>query len=191
MSAVGRLLLAAQLVFWGSIALCFLITNEGFSHNHGPSFYGGRWSTIVPYAIGFLAAAALLARAATLLERAGGPSVRRTANGIRLLIVLLLADLLTPDTLNSFFYNAHIVASVALFLFQAILGLWLIARVARGTGLVALYATQIAGGLVAGASQAQWIGLLGPGIAVFQISFGILLVTATAELDPLRRTVSA
>jgi hypothetical protein len=190
MSAVGRLLLAAQLAFWGSIGLCFLITTEGFTHNHGPSFYGGRWSTIVPYGLGILGAAAMLARAASLLERSEGADVRRTANGIRLLIIFLLADLLTPDTLNTFFYNAHIVASVALFLFQAILGLWLIVRIARGTGLVALYATQIAGGLVAGASQAQWIGLLGPGIAVFQISFGVLLVAATAGLDPVRLPVS-
>jgi hypothetical protein len=182
MPRVARLLLAAQLAFWGSILLCALITDEGFSHNHGPSFYGGRWSTIVPYGVGFVAAAGLMARAATLLERSGGDDERRLAAAIRLLVVLLLADLLTPDTVNQFFYDAHIVASVALFLFQALLGLWLVVRIARGPGYTALYATQIAGGLIAGASQAQWIGLLAPGIVVFQLAFGVLLVAATAEL---------
>jgi hypothetical protein len=45
-----------------------------------------------------------------------------------------------------------------------------------------LYVLQIAAGLLAGASQAQWIGLLSPGILVFQLAFFALLMCLPVEL---------
>jgi phosphoglycerate dehydrogenase-like enzyme len=47
---------------------------------------------------------------------------------------------------------------------------------------ISLYSTQITGGVVAGLSQLQWIGLLSVGIFVFQIAFGVLLVIVVANL---------
>jgi hypothetical protein len=95
----------------------------------------------------------------------------------RVLLVLLL---LTPDSIDQFSYDAHIVASVALFLYQAIVGLWLVVRT-RSSFVLQLYAVQIAAGLLAGASQAQWIGLLSPGMFVFQLAFGALLYAVTSS----------
>ena len=92
---------------------------------------------------------------------------------------LLVFILLTPDSIDQAFYVAHIVASVALFLFQAIVGLWLVMR-SRSPVVPQLYVLQIAAGLVAGASQAQWIGLLSPGIFVFQLAFFVLLLSLPA-----------
>ena len=103
------------------------------------------------------------------------------ARCLRINVVLLLFILLTPDTIDQAFYVAHIVASVALFLFQAIVGLWLVTRT-HSSLVLQLYVVQIAAGLVAGASQAQWIGLLSPGILVFQLAFGALLVLRPVEL---------
>ena len=171
MTTPGRLLLQAQVAFWLAMVVCFAVDDGGLSNNHGFSVYGGSWHTIVPWTIGFVAAAVLMLRAAALLDA----DDHVLARCIRVNVVLLLGVLLTPDTVDQLFYVAHIVASVLLFLFQAGFGLWLVLR-ARTRPAVWLYAVQIGGGLVAGASQAQWIGLLSPGILVFQIAFGALLV---------------
>jgi hypothetical protein len=173
----ARLLVWAQLAFWAGIAVCFAVSGGGLSHNHGFSVYGGQASTAVPWATGFLAACALIWRASTLAY----------TRELRLLVTLMLLLLLTPDTLNQVFYVAHIVASVALFLYQAILGLWL----ARDAELRALYAVQIAGGIVAGLSELQWIGLLSPGILAFQVAFGVLLVLAVDRDKQLLLTAHA
>jgi hypothetical protein len=175
----ARYLLFAQVAFWTAMLVCVAITRGGLGGNNGFSFYGGRLSTILPYAVGFVVASALIAHAAGLLERSGRT---RHATWLRILAVLLLADLLTPDTLGSAFYAAHIVASIALFMFEAAFGLWLVTAVSAGVQSIQLFAIQIAGGVLAGLSQLQWIGLLSLGIFVFQIAFGALLVMAIANL---------
>ena len=179
MSAAGRLLLWAQLAFWGSVAVCFAVAGGGLGDNHGFSVYGGRLSTIVPWAVGFLATAGLTLRAAALLDEPD-PALARA---LRINVLLLVLVLLTPDTVNQFFYVAHIVASIALFLFQAIVGLWLVRRTGS-RAVLQLYVVQITGGVVAGLSQLQWMGLLSPGILAFQVAFGALLVAATTEPHP-------
>jgi len=177
MNGARRLLLLAQLAFWSCVLLCFAVTGGGLGHNHGFSVYGGKWTTILPWAVGIAAAAALIWRAADALTDEDSPLARC----LRINVVLLVFILLTPDSIDQFFYVAHIVASVALFLFQAIVGLWLVLR-SRSSVVLQLYVVQIAAGLVAGASQAQWIGLLSPGILVFQLAFGALLVCLPMEL---------
>ena len=176
MSAVGRLLLRAQLAFWACVVVCFTVAGGGLGHNHGFSVYGGRWSTIVPWAVGFVAASALFLRAAALLDDADPPLGRC----LRVNVALLLFVLFTPDTIGRLFNVAHIVASIALFLFQAVVGLWLVQRTGS-RAVLQLYLVQIAGGVVAGLSEAQLIGLLSPGILVFQIAFGALFIAATTE----------
>ena len=176
MNGARRLLLLAQLAFWSCVLLCVAVTGGGLGHTHGFSVYGGRWTTIVPWAIGIAAAAVLVWRAADALAD-DDPLLARC---LRVSVVLLVFILLTPDSIDQFFYVAHIVASVALFLFQAVVGLWLVLQ-RRSTWVLPLYVLQIAAGLVAGASQAQWIGLLSPGILVFQLAFGALLYAVTSS----------
>jgi hypothetical protein len=157
-------------VFWACVCLCFVVTGGGLGHNHGFSVYGGRWTTVLPWAVGIAGAAALIWRAADALADED-PALARC---LRTNVVLLVFILLTPDSIDQAFYVGHIVASVALFGYQAIVGLWLVGR-SRSSLVMQLYVLQIAGGLVAGASQAQWIGLLSPGIFVFQVAFFALL----------------
>ena len=176
MTAAQRQLVLAQLVFWAAVLLCFAVTGGGLGHNHGFSVYGGRWTTVLPWAVGIAGAAALVWRAADLLADDDTPLARC----LRVTVVLLVFILLTPDSIDQFFYVAHIVASVALFLFQAMVGLWLVVRT-RSPFVLQLYVVQIAAGLVAGASQAHWIGLLSPGIFVFQLAFGALLYAVTSS----------
>jgi hypothetical protein len=176
MNGARRLLLLAQLAFWTCVVLCFAVTGGGLSGNHGFSVYGGRWTTILPWAAGISAAAVLIWRAADAVS----DEDQALARCLRVNVLLLVFILFTPDSIGQFFYVAHIVASVALFLFQAIVGLWLVLRTRSGV-VLQLYGVQIAGGIVAGASQAQWIGLLSPGILVFQVAFGALLVNLRPE----------
>jgi hypothetical protein len=175
-NSAQRDLVLAQLVFWASVLLCLAVTGGGLGDNHGFSVYGGKWTTILPWAVGIAAAAALVSRAADAL--AGDPPLARC---LRVNVVLLVFILLTPDSIDQFFYVAHIVASVALFLFQALVGLWLVVARPRSHLVLQLYVVQIAAGLVAGASQAQWIGLLSPGILVFQLAFGAVLYAVTSS----------
>src|SRR6266536_343992 len=114
MSHAARSLLYAQIAFFGFLLLCVAITDAGLSHNHGFSFYGGNPSTLVPYALGFVVCSWLLAHGANQLELEEGETNARFALGLRLLVLFLLLDLLTPDTINTFFYDAHIVASTLL-----------------------------------------------------------------------------
>jgi hypothetical protein len=179
-SGAARYLFFAQVVFWSAMVLCVAISHGGLGGNHGFSFFGGRLSTILPYAAGFIVAGGLTAHAAKLLELNGRATL---ASGLRILVVLLLLDLLTPDTLGSVFYAAHIAASIALFMFEAAFGLWLVTAISTGFASIALYVTQITGGVIAGMSQLQWIALLSLGIFAFQIAFGALLVTAVANLS--------
>ena len=172
-----HLLLWAQVVFWTCVGLCVVVTGGGLGHNHGFSVYGGRWTTVLPWAVGVAGAAGLIWRAADALA----DQDRALARCLRINVVLLVFILLTPDTIDQAFYVAHIVASVALFLFQAIVGLWLVVRT-RSNLVLQLYVVQIAAGLIAGASQAQWIGLLSPGIFVFQLAFFALLMCLPSEL---------
>jgi hypothetical protein len=178
-SGASRLILLAQLAFWGCVVVCFAVAGGGLSNNHGFSVYGGRTVTIVPWTVGFFAASKLFLRAAALLDEWDRPLARC----LRINVLLLLFVLFTPDTIGQFFNVAHIVASVVLFLFQAIAGLWIVQR----TGSRAapqLYVLQIASGIVAGLSEAQLIGLLSPGILAFQAAFGALFIAATTEPQP-------
>jgi hypothetical protein len=184
MTVVSRLLLRAQLAFWACVVVCFAVDGGGLSHNHGFSVYGGKLTTIIPWAVGFLTAAFFILRAASLLD-AGD---RALAQGLRVTVALLFGVLFTPDTIDQVFYDAHIVASVLLFLFEAVVGLWLVRRT-NVRAVLQLYSIQIAGGVLAGMSQLQWIGLLSPGILIFQVAFGALLITATTETHAVLETV--
>ncbi len=173
-----RLLLQAQVAFWACVLLCFAFADGGLGDNHGFSVYGGKWSTVVPWAAGIAAASFLILRAA----RALAEEDHVLASCLRANVVLLLSILFTPDTVDHFLYVAHVVASIALFLFQAAVGLWLVLRTGAHA-VLQLYVVQIAGGIVAGLSQLQWIGLLSPGIFVFQIAFGALLVLSAPQRE--------
>ena len=186
MTYARQLLVRAQLLFWTCVGLCVVVTGGGLGHNHGFSVYGGRWTTALPWGVGITGAAVLIWRAADALAHED-PALARC---LRANVVLLLSILLTPDSIDQAFYVAHIVASVALFLFQAIVGLWLVFRT-RSNLVLQVYVVQIAAGLVAGASQAQWIGFLSPGIFGFQVAFFALLMCVPIELRSHQLEVSA
>ncbi len=177
----ARYLLLAQVGFFVSLAVCVVIEPAGLNDNHGWSFYEGRRETVVPYALGILWAIVLILYASALVERSAA-SPPGLASGLRLLAFFLFLDLATPDTVSSVFYWAHDLASTLLFLYQLGFAIWLVRSVWRTRAGAVLVGAQFVGGLVAMFSQLQMIPLLGPGILVFQVSFGALLVCSTARL---------
>lgn len=164
----------AQVSFFGFLAAATLITGEGFRDNHGPSYYGEHVRTLVPYGLGLLLCAFFVWRAAAELDG-------RLARGLRILAVLLVLDLATPDTVDSAFYWSHVVVSVLLFLQELAIGVELVAA-APAWPRVGLFAVQFGAGLVAMFSQLHVIGALSFGIVAYQLAFGLLLVVATHDL---------
>jgi hypothetical protein len=177
----ARYLLLAQVGFFLSLAVCVVIEPEGLNDNHGWSFYEGRRETVLPYALGILCGVLLILYASALVERSSS-APGGLATGLRFLAGFLFLDLATPDTVSSFFYWAHDLASTLLFLYQLGFAIWLVLFVWRTRPGAVLVGVQFVGGLVAMFSQLQLIPLLGLGILVFQMSFGALLVCATARL---------
>jgi hypothetical protein len=163
----------AQVCFFGLLLATALLNDQGFEDNHGPSYYGEHWHTVVPYGVGLVLGAYFIWRAADDLEG-------RFARGLRVIAVLLVLDLLTPDTVNSAFYWAHVLVSVALFLQELALGAEL-AAAAPTWPRVGLFAVQFGAGLVAMFSQLHVIGALSFGIVAYQLAFGLLLVVSTYE----------
>ena len=180
MSTLARSLLLAQVGFFLALAVCVLIAPGGLNDNHGWSYYEGRHDTVVPYVLGILGGILLIVHAARLAERSAAPA--GLAAGLRWLALFLFLDVATPDTLNVVFYWAHDATSAVLFLYQLGFAVWLVRTIWRTRAGMVLVAVQFAGGLVAMFSQLQAIPLLGPGILVFQVSFGVLLVAATAPV---------
>jgi len=180
-SAPARYLLAAQVGFLTLLASCAVVDPAGLESNHGWSYYEGRNATVVPYVLAFAVFVVLTLYAAALLERSRGPD--GFATGLRYLCVFLLLDLATPDTLNTFFYWAHDVTSAALFVYELAFAAWLVVVVAPTRPAVVLLAAQFGGGLVAMFSQLQLVPLLGAGILLFQLSFGLVLVAAAARVE--------
>ena len=99
---------------------------------------------------------------------------------LRVLAVLLFLDLATPDTINSFFYWAHVSVSAALFMHELAIAVALVLSAPRAQ-LVALLATQVAAGLLAMFSQFHLIGYLSTGILLYQLAFGALLVLGARD----------
>ena len=181
MSSPARYLLLGQIGFVAFLGLCALIDPTGLRANHGWSYYVGRNETLVPYLLAFTTFIALTLRAARLLDDSSAP--RGFSTGLRYLTLFLVLDVATPDTVNAFFYWAHDGTSALLFLYELGFAVWIVAALGPRRLGAGLLATQFAGGLVAMFSQLHAISLLGPGILVFQLSFGLLLVVAAAPVQ--------
>ena len=169
-SAALRNLVYAQLSFFSFLVAALLLTDRGFTHNHGLSYYGEHANTIVPYGLGLLCCGVFIWRAAAAVTGWLSPA-------LRVLAVLLFLDLATPDTINSFFYWAHVGVSAALFLHELAIAVGLFLNAPRAQ-VVALLTAQVAAGLVAMFSQFHVIGYLSAGIVLYQLAFGALLVLA-------------
>jgi hypothetical protein len=174
-------LIYAQLSFFFFLTIAILITTAGFSNNHGLSFYGEHLSTIIPYGTGFLLCDFFLLRAADALPKSQ-PPFKKLASLLKILAVLLLLILLTPDTVNSFFDWSHIISSFVLFIFELSFASWLTIRWYSDRLIWLLLIAQFLTGVLAMLSQFHIVYYLSEGILFFQIFFGLLLIRSVSGL---------
>ena len=179
-STPARYLLLGQIGFAVFLALCAIIDPTGLQAVHGWSYFVDHNQTLVPYVLAFATFIALTLRAARLLDDSSAPGF---ATGLRCLTVFLVLDVATPDTVNAFFYWAHDATSALLFLYELGFSVWIVVTLGPRRLGGALLVTQLIGGLVAMFSQLHVIPVLGLGILVFQLSFGLLLVIAAAPVQ--------
>jgi hypothetical protein len=157
----ARLLLWGQASFFAGLFASIAITRDGFTDNHGLSFYGENGRTFFPYAAGVLCCAWFVWRA-----------------GLRAIASLLAINLAFPSNLGTVFYWVHVSSSAALFLVELAVAVEL---VRRRRALAPLLALQLAAGLTAMFSQLHAIALLSWGIVGYQLAFSALIVLAFAD----------
>ena len=184
MSASARSLLLAQVGFLLALAVCILMDSRGLQDNHGWSYYEEHGRTFLPYVLGFAWLIFWIWQAAGLLTRSNAPTA--LAPALKLLAIFFLLDVATPDTVDAVFAWAHDLSSTLLFLYELGFAIWLVVAVWptwTGRGLLLV---QLVGGLIAMFSfVVELVSQLGTGILLFQLSFGALLVAATAQFREL------
>lgn len=120
-----KLCLVGAFVSLGAMCIaCFILRPELFNHPHwGLSYYAMLWPTSIPYTLGLAGGTACLTAIAHRLRIYGG-----TMRTIRLFFTLignlLLGILLTPLSLHSIVFWAHMAVSFGMLLVQIALLLW-------------------------------------------------------------------
>ena len=180
-------LIYAQLSFFFFLTIAIFITTAGFSNNHGLSFYGEHLSTVIPFGAGFVFCDFFLLRAADALPKSQPPYMK-LASLFKVLAVLLLLILLTPDTVDSFFDWSHIITSLILFIFELSFATWLTIRWYSDRLIWTLLTALFLAGVLAMLSQFHVVYYLSEGILSFQLFFGLLLIRSVSRLLEQPRT---
>lgn len=85
--------------------ICFAIRPDAFFDNTALSYYGTQAATIIPYSMGMLLTAYFLYKGARHLHNKKTAFVKKSILGIATLIV---AALMTPYSINGFFFWTHL-----------------------------------------------------------------------------------
>ena len=178
---VIRNLIYAQLSFFGFLAIAVIMTSAGFTNNHGLSFYGVHYPTIVPFALGLILCDFFLLRAAAQLPHSV-PPFTILQRSLWIVSVLLLSILLTPDIVSPLFNTLHIAVSSLLFIFELALGIWLVVRWDGGIFTWSLLIAQFLAGIVAMLSQLEVTHYLSQSSLAFQLMFGLLLIWSISRI---------
>ena len=160
-----------QLWLFASAFLCMFLLPDAIQTNDGISYYGVHIETVLPFTLGLLATAwysfnivrtskGLLSREVRFLTAAVG--------------ALLVGLVVTPHTLNTFFWAMHVMLGVLLFFTQYILMTWLMVTMRRDTTGVLLVVLTGAVTLFTGYYLSSAVGYLIFGQLLFQALFVIV-----------------
>lgn len=176
-----RYLVYAQVSFFLCLLIDVFISTAGFKDNHGLSFYGDHFPSIVFFGIGLIACDYFLLKAAISLPINGQPFTWLRPS-LRLIAILLLLILLTPDALGEIFYYIHVAAAASLFLFELIIATLLALRWNGDKLTWFLLVVQLGAGIVAMLSQLHLTHYLSQSSLVFQLVFALLLIWSISQL---------
>jgi hypothetical protein len=176
-------LVASQAALCGSIGVCVLIdpTTVLGADEGGVSNFGVHAATVVPYSLGFVLGAALLAASGRILGRATG--VRAVAGrGFEVVAGLLAAVLVStyPYRLDVAWRDVHLAAAAGLFVAEAVLLVWLVSTVSSRRWHLVPAAVWLTGFVVAAATSLGVGHLLFAGQAVATGGFAVTAAAVTA-----------
>jgi hypothetical protein len=172
---IVRNLIYAQVSFFLCLTIDVFITTKAFYGDRGLSFFGEHINTAIPFAMGFILCDFFLLRTARLLPEASANFTSFTAP-LKILAVLLISIVLTPDNLNGLFNVLHDIASSSLFLFELLFSIWLAIRWSNTFFTWLLVVSLFLVGITTGLSELGVASLLSVGSLVYQLIFSILLV---------------
>ncbi|MDA8207767.1 MAG: hypothetical protein M0Z92_02105 [Actinomycetota bacterium] len=169
-----RLLVGAELAMAVTLAACMGISYGKAASTYGVSYYGVHLDTLWILAIGFVATAYLLFRSARSIDLAKAPA--RVSLSLKVLAVGLIALLLTPYTVDTFFNWTHMIIGASVFGLQMAVGA-VVAFKVLGDRLGWLgVLVELAGGVLAALSLPDhMLTYMLQGEIVFQVGFAILL----------------
>jgi hypothetical protein len=175
-------LLKGQLIFFGLVAICSLLLFNPTLEIKGISYFSTSKVTLVPYLLGFVAAAWYGYKAAlSLPEMPGRVWIRRAILAVS---VGLLGVALTPYALATWIFAIHVTFAVMLFLAELALNAWLAFIAVKNIFNWVLYVLEFAGAIASALSLSfiHIINFMFLGQVVCQIAFVILLTRGIAVL---------
>lgn len=172
-----------QACLFGGLGVCVTLRPEGLAVNHGMSYFGVHWQTLLPYAAG-LAGAALFTHRALRDAAARTPHPAHLRGMAGSFVVLLAGIVLTPYTLGGAVDWAHRGLGAALFVLQLLLAVRLVAWAHGDPVGIAFFLVQLGGGVLAAVYVLQTEGLLIHGEATFQLGFALVLARTLPLLAP-------
>ncbi|MFI7624806.1 hypothetical protein [Microbispora rosea] len=172
-----------QACLFGGLGVCVTVRPEGLAVNHGMSYYGVHWQTLLPYAVG-LAGAALFTHRALRTAAARTPYPAHLRGMAGWFVALLAGIVLTPYTLGGAVDWAHRGLGAALFALQLLLAGRLVAWAHGDAVGVAFFLLQLGGGVLAAVYVLQTEGLLIHGEATFQLGFALVLARTLPLIAP-------
>jgi len=146
-------LVATQVVFFTTVAVCEMIAHNGQAELYGISYFGVHAPTLPIIAVGYCVGALGMWRAARYLATRESP--QRLVASLRLVALMLPLELLTPFNHGSFFNWAHMGIGVVIGVTQMGIGTALAVR-ERRTWTTIVFLVQFGGGLCAALSLPDW-----------------------------------
>ncbi|HUC86873.1 MAG TPA: hypothetical protein VMR75_00905 [Candidatus Saccharimonadales bacterium] len=162
-------------LFFLLLGVCMLLLPQGIKVNEGLSYYGTHSLTVVPYGLAFFALCFGTWRASNILSR-GAKQLRFAIFSARLIVILMLGVLLTPNTVNFTFEQLHVIVGSLVFVVQVILGFWFAVKLRTNFITWVLLLVQLFCMAVAYEFLTTLDGYLIAGQFGFQLAFAILVV---------------
>lgn len=118
---IAKYFMTGQILLFATALVCMVILPEAIYTNDGISYYGVHRQTIVPYTIGILLSVWCFAQ---VIKHSKSILTREVRFFSAASIVFLFGLAVTPHTINTFFWVAHVSMGILLFFSQFVASTW-------------------------------------------------------------------
>ncbi|MDA8262852.1 MAG: hypothetical protein M0Z47_08475 [Actinomycetota bacterium] len=169
-----RLLVGAELAMAVTLAACMAISYGKAASTYGVSYYGVHLDTLWILAVGFMTTSYLLYSSARAVDPRDPPAM--VSLSLKVLAVGLIALLLTPYTVDTFFNWTHMIIGASIFGLQMAVGAVLAFKVLDDRLGWLGVAVEFGGGVLAALSLPDhMLTYMLQGEIIFQVGFAILV----------------